>query len=306
MTDITNPPPSKKATTKKALKPAVKPAIKLVPSDESSNYIFNGFSEYKYLITGRVEERGYHSCGINVYPILDVTSLNHQGLSSRIVAVRKRELYKNRPELRIMDDTDVLKSLSFDSIKGRVGHPEGSTKALFVAAVKSLDDIPRIWNDAVAAFESDRQKPKPIYVFFRRSVTSEESYEDKWELTAYKVPYTGTWTCKSGDKEISQDVTDEKYFYRTLGEVVDHFKRQFTTEVLDDILTGYVNKFNKQEQERRDAITERMNKLLALQNAFVPVTPAPTVDDWWHGLTDTEKEAIRAKKMAKTAKRAAK
>ncbi len=303
MTDITNPPPSKKATTKNA----VKPATKLAPSsDNIPNYIFTGFNEYKYLITGRVAESAYHSCVINVYPILDVSVLNDQGLSSRIVAVRKRELNKDRPELCIQDDTDVLQCLSFDSIKGCVGHPKESDKREFVAAVKNLDDIPRIWNYAVAAFASDRKKPKPIYVFFRRSVTSEESYENKWALTAYQVPYTGTWTCKSGDKEISQNVTDEKYFYRTLGEVVEHFKKQFTNEVLDDVLTGYVDKFNKKEQERRDAITERMNKLLALQNAYVPVTPAPTVDDWWHGLTDTEKEAIRAKKMAKTAKRAAK
>jgi hypothetical protein len=95
------------------------------------------------------------------------------------------------------------------------------------------------------------------------------------------------------------DATDENYFYRTIGELTAHYKRLFTPAVLDELVALFKNNFNKAEKERRDQINYRMTKLLALQEAEKPLPPPPTVNEWWNGLTEVEKENIRSKSVPK-------
>jgi len=255
---------------------------------DAKNCIFGGLHDYKFTV--RIDFRYYQ---IAVFPVINV---NYMGDTEPKDMVRA---------IQTMGDHTVCAytmwntSCTFkDTTDGNVHRASSSNQDIVICAIKSLDELPRVWNEALRLLNI-----QGIFVFRHRSLNGKISLDNSWGMQFYRVPYTGLVSDKV-DEGFSRttyqlDATDENYFYRTLGELTAHYKRVFTLAVLDELVALFKNNFNKAEQERRDQINCRMNKLLALQEAEKPLPPPPTVNEWWNGLTEVEKENIRTKSVPK-------
>lgn len=266
---------------------------------DAKNCIFGGLHDYKFTVS--IDFGNYQ---IAVYPVINVNWMAGPDTKDQVRAIQRMACNT------VYAYTMWSSSCTFrDTTDGQV-HRASCNQDVVICAIKSIDELPRVWNDALRLMNKTG-----IFVFRHRSINGKLSLADNWGLRFYSVPYTGL-VCETVDEGLSRttyqlDATDENYFYRTIGELTAHYKRVFTPAVLDELVALFKNNFNKAEQERRDQINSRMNKLLALQAAEKPLPPPPTVNEWWNGLTEVEKENIRAKsvpkpKTAKTAKKTAK
>lgn len=263
---------------------------------DAKNCIFRGLHDHKFTV---YIDFSYNQ--ISVYPVIKVNYMGDAEPKEQVRAIQPMGYGVVRAY--IMWSTSCTFS---DTTDGNV-HRSGCHQDVVICAIKSLDELPRVWNDALRL-----RNQTGIFVFRHRSINGKLSLNDAWGLKFYRVPYTGL-VSESVDEGLSRtnyqlDATDENYFYRTIGELTAHYKRLFTPAVLDELVALFKNSFNKAEQERRDQINSRMSKLLALQAAEKPLPPPPTVNEWWNELTEVEKENIRAKsvpkpKTAKTAKK---
>lgn len=266
---------------------------------DAKNCIFGGLHDFKFTVCINFS---YHQ--VSVYPVINVNYMGDAEPKDSVRAIK--------PMGCGVVQADIMWSTSCtfkDTTDGKVHRASGSQEVV-ICAIKSIDELPRVWNDALTLMNK-----KGIFVFRHRSINGKLSLSDNWILSFYSVPYTGL-VCERVDEGLSRttyqlDATDENYFYRTIGELTAHYKRLFTPAVLDELVALFKNNFNKTEHERRDQINFRMNKLLALQEAEKPLPPPPTVNEWWNGLTEVEKENIRTKsvpkpKATKTAKKTTK
>lgn len=254
---------------------------------DAKNCIFGGLHEFKFTVC---IDFGYNQ--ISVYPVITVNCMAGSDATNEIRAIQPMGCGAVRAYS--MWNT----SCTFNDTKDGKVHRASCNQEVVICAIKSLDEIPRVWNDALSLMNK-----KGIFVFRHRSINGKISLDDNWGLKFYSVPYTGL-VSERVDEGLSRttyqlDATDENYFYRTVGEMTAHYKRLFTPAVLDELVALFKNNFNKAEQERRDQINYRMNKLLALQEADKPLPPPPTVNEWWNGLTEVEKENIRTKSVQK-------
>ena len=263
---------------------------------DAKNCVFGGLHDFKFTVC---IDFGYNQ--ISVYPVINVNYMGDAEPKDMVRAIQLMEYGVVRAY------TMWSSNCTFnDTTDGKV-HRAGYNNNVVICAIKSIDELPRVWNDALRLMNKTG-----IFVFRHRSLNGKLSLADNWGLRFYSVPYTGL-VCESAGEGLSHttyqlDATDENYFYRTVGELTAHYKRLFTTAVLDELVALFKNGFNKAEQERRDQINYRMNKLLALQTAEKPLPPPPTVNEWWNGRTEVEKENIRAKSVPKpkTAKKTTK
>lgn len=263
---------------------------------DAKNCIFGGLHDYKFTV--RIDF-GYNQ--ISVFPVINVNCMSGPDTKDEVRSIQPMDAYT------VCAYTMWTSSCTFsDTTDGQV-HRSSCNQNVVICAIKSIDELPRVWNDALRLLNI-----QGIFVFRHRSLNGKLSLVDNWGLRFYSVPYTGLVN-ETVDECISRttyklDATDENYFYRTVGELTAHYKRLFTPVVLDELVALFKNGFNKAEQERRDQINSRMKKLLALQEAEKPLPPPPTVNEWWNGLTEVEKENIRAKSVPKpkTAKKTTK
>jgi hypothetical protein len=254
---------------------------------DAKNCIFSGLHDYKFTV---YIDFSYNQ--ISVYPVIKVSYMGDAEPKEQVRAIQPMDCYVVRAYT--MWDSSCKFS---DTTDGKV-HRAGYNQDIAICAIKSLDELPRVWNDALRLMNKTG-----IFVFRHRSINGMLSLDNNWRLTFYHVPYTGLIS-ESVDQGLSRtpytlDATDENYFYRTLGELTAHYKRLFTPEALDELVDLFKRGFNEAEQERRDKINYRMNKLLALQAAEKPLPPPPTVNEWWNELSEVEKENIRAKSTQK-------
>lgn len=254
---------------------------------DAKNCIFSGLHDFKFTVY--IDFGNYR---IAVYPVLNASCLSDAEPRNVVRAIEP------------MGDHTVCAyniwnaNCKFDDTTDGKVHLSSFRQQEYLCAIKSLDELPRVWEDAL------RQVNKTgIVVFLHRSANGRDSYADNWRLQFDSVPYTGLVSKRVEDglstTTYNLDATDENYFYRTTGELTAHYKRLFTPAALDELVALFKNQFNKPEQERRDQINSRMNKLLALQAAEKPLPPPPTVNEWWNGLTEVEKETIRTKSVPK-------
>jgi hypothetical protein len=263
---------------------------------DAKNCIFGGLHDYKFTV--RIDF-GYNQ--ISVFPVINVNYMAGPDPKDEVRAIQPMDAYT------VCAYTMWSSNCTFkDTTDGQL-HRVGYNQEVVICAIKSIDELPRVWNDALRLMNRTG-----IFVFRHRSINGKLSLSENWALQFYSVPYTGLVT-EQVDEGLSRttyqlDATDENYFYRTVGELTAHYKRLFTPAVLDELVALFKNGFNKAEQERRDQIYSRMNKLLALQEAEKPLPPPPTVNEWWNGLTEVEKENIRARSVPKpkTAKKTTK
>lgn len=254
---------------------------------DAKNCIFGGLHDYKFTVS--IDFGNYR---IAVYPVINVNWMAGPDTKDQVRAIQLMECHT------VYAYTMWSSSCTFrDTTDGQV-HRASGDQDVVICAIKSIDELPRVWNDALRLMNKTG-----IFVFRHRSTNGKLSLDDNWGLRFYSVPYTGL-VCETVDEGLSRttyhlDATDENYFYRTIGELTAHYKRLFTPAVLDELVALFKNNFNKAEQERRDQINSRMNKLLALQAAEKPLPPPPTVNEWWNGLTEVEKETIRTKSVPK-------
>ena len=267
---------------------------------DAKNCIFSGLDDYKFTV--------YIDFGNNwiaVYPVINASCMTDTKPRNVVRAIQPMEGHS------VCAYNIWSTNCTFDTTTdGKPHYLANSYHQEYLCAIKSLDELPRVWEDALRLANQTG-----IFVFQNRSANGRQSFADNWRLKFVSVPYTGL-VCRTVEEGLSSttyklDATDENYFYRTIGELTAHYKRLFTPAALDELVALFKNNFNKAEQERRDQINSRMNKLLALQAAEKPLPPPPTVNEWWNGLTEVEKETIRTKsvpkpKATKTTKKTAK
>jgi len=257
---------------------------------DAKNCIFGGLHDYKFTV--RIDF-GYNQ--ISVFPVINVNCMSGPDTKDEVRSIQPMDAYT------VCAYTMWTSSCTFsDTTDGQV-HRSSCNQNVVICAIKSIDELPRVWNDALRLLNI-----QGIFVFRHRSLNGKLSLVDNWGLRFYSVPYTGL-VSETVDEGISRttyqlDATDENYFYRTVGELTAHYKRLFTPVVLDELVALFKNGFNKAEQERREQINFRMKKLLDLQAAEKPLSPPPTVNEWWNGLTEVEKENIRSKSVPKPKK----
>ncbi len=254
---------------------------------DARNCIFGGLHDYKFTV---YIDFSYNQ--ISVYPVINVNSMACSDTKNEVRVIQPMGSSVVRAYI-IWNSSCTFK----ETTDGNVHYANSQHQAV-ICAIKSIDELPRVWNDALRLMNKTG-----IFVFRHRSINGKLSLADNWGLTFYSVPYTGL-VCERVDEGLSRttyqlDATDENYFYRTIGELTAHYNRLFTPAVLDELVALFKNGFNKAEQERRDQINFRMNKLLALQEAEKPLPPPPTVNEWWNSLTEVEKETIRTKSVPK-------
>jgi len=257
---------------------------------DAKNCIFGGLHDFKFTVC-----IDFRYSQISVYPVINVNYMAGPDPKDEVRAIQPMGGGVVRAYIMWSTSCTFL-----DSTDGNV-HRAGYNQDVVICAVKSIDELPRVWNDALRLLNI-----QGIFVFRHRSINGKLSLDNNWDLKFYRVPYTGL-VCETVDEGLSRtpyqlDATDENYFYRTIGELTAHYKRLFTPAVLDELVALFKNGFNKAEKERRDHINFRMNKLLALQAAEKPLPPPPTVNEWWNGLTEVEKENIRTKSVPKPKK----
>ena len=266
---------------------------------DAKDCIFGGLNEFKFTV-----KISFTNHWIAVYPVINASYMGNAEPIDVVRAIQK------------MGSSDVIAYRMWssgcefkDTLDGKV-HVSSSREQEVLCAIKSIDELPRVWDEALRLMNKTG-----IFVFQNRSTDGRQSFANNWSLGFASVPYTGL-VYKSVEEGLTRttynlDATDENYFYRTIGELTAHYKRVFAPAVLDELVALFKDNFNKAEQDRRAQIQSRMNKLLALQAADKPLPPPPTVNDWWNGLTEVEKETIRTKsvpkpKATKTVKKPAK
>ena len=257
---------------------------------DAKNCIFGGLNDFKFAIY-----ISFSTNRVTVYPVINANYMDGPKSYDVVRAIQSMGGHT------VSAYSVWYTNCSFtDTTDGQV-HRYSSFGNDVIGAIKSLDELPRFWDEACRLLNKNG-----IYVFRHRSINGTLSLAENWALQFYSVPYTGLVT-EMVDEGLSRttyqlDATDENYFYRTVGELTAHYKRLFTPAVLDELVALFKNGFNKAEQERREQINFRMKKLLDLQAAEKPLPPPPTVNEWWNGLTEVEKENIRTKSVPKPKK----
>lgn len=255
---------------------------------DAKNCIFSGLHEYKFTVY-----IDFSNFRIAVFPVINASYLAGDEPRNVVRAIQPMEGHS------VYAYGLWSSNCTFDMTTDGKVHLSSSYHQEYLCAIKSLDELPRVWEDALRQVN----KTGGIFVFQNRSTNGRESYADSWRLQFASVPYTGLVSRRVEEglstTTYNLDATDKNYFYRTIGELTAHYKKLFTPAVLDELVALFKNNFNKAEKERRDQINSRMNKLLALQAAEKPLPPPPTVNEWWNGLTEVEKENIRTKSTPK-------
>lgn len=272
---------------------------------DARNVFFKGIDpRFKFVAEIKICE------SIRISPVLDCSVMNNSEPKN---VARSVHYYSGEG---IFPDTQEWNKVSYKELTDGKVHtlPECYCRN-HVVMFNSIDELDRIWADCVKEYAKMHNGKEPVCVF-ERTTPKGFSCEDAWTLKCYDVPYTGMvrseWEEGFSKYQLTRDATDEKNFYRTIREVIAHYKKIFTPKNLDEIVSLFKKTYNKAEQERRDGINGRMNKLLELQKGDKPLPPPPTTNEWWQGLTEEEKESIRtkatkgAKKSAKGVKKPAK
>lgn len=254
---------------------------------DAKNCIFSGLHDFKFTVYIDFSNRM-----IAIYPVINA---NYMGDAEPKNVVRAIEPMGDRT---VCAYKMWNSNCTFDDTTDGKVHLSSSRQQEYICAIKSLDELPRVWDEALHLANKTG-----IFVFQNRSTNGLQSFADNWRLPFACVPYTGL-VSRTVDEGLTSttynlDATDENYFYRTIGELTAHYKRVFAPAVLDELVALFKNHFNKAEHDRREQINSRMNKLLALQSAEKPLPPPPTVNEWWNGLTEVEKENIRTKSTPK-------
>lgn len=270
---------------------------------DARNVFFKGIDpRFKFIAAIDIGE------SIRVSPVLDCSVMNNSEPQGVARSVHSSD--------GIYPDTSEWNKVSYKTLADGKVHtiPETYCRK-HLAMFNSIDELDRIWDECVKKYAKMHDGKEPVCVF-ERTTAKGYSCEKQWVLKCDKVPYTGLvkdeWEECFHRCELTRDATDEKQFYRTIREVIAHYKKIFTPKALDEIISLFKNTYNKAEQARRDGINGRMSKLLELQKGDKPLPPPPTPNEWWQGLTEEEKESIRtkatkgAKKPAKGVKKPAK
>lgn len=273
---------------------------------DAQNVFFKGIDpRFKFIVEVDI---GTH---VRVSPILDCSVMNGTRTEPFNVA---RSVH--RYDSGLYPSVEEWNKVSYKDLKDGRAHQVDSYGCKYVAFANSVEELDRIWDECVKNWVAKHPDVKaPIFVFSKRSPNG-CSYVENWTIPCHRVMYTGMVREEIGNslhtQEFLRDATDEKEFYRSIRELIAHYKKIFTPKALDEIVKVFQTTYNATEQARRDGINGRMNKLLELQKGDKPLPPPPTTNEWWQGLTEEEKESIRtkatkgAKKPAKGVKKPAK